>query len=174
MNEPNPTRSFRYPADQRERVANFFDAARVDSVKVYSTAELASELGVSIEIVSGAVDEVACPAGQLSREEAEFVAREVLPASLVEEALADESRAFSIPLLERPILVTIPLPRRIVREAQGRYASRPAYYESRSFEDWLGVQVDFELGTREQLDFSRLNPQEGALLSMLLDWCVAA
>lgn len=174
QNEPEATRRFRYPAAARARVADFFDVALVDPAKVYTVAELSAELGMSVEIVADTVDTVACPDGRIPREDAEFIALQALPWSLVEEALADDSRAFSVPPLDRPVLVTIPLPRRIVREAEEKYARRPPAMEGYSFEDWLGVQVDFELGTAERADWSKLRPEDVGTLMRLFDAALPA
>ncbi|MGK2857544.1 MAG: hypothetical protein ACSLFQ_10090 [Thermoanaerobaculia bacterium] len=174
QNHTKASRQFRYSADVRARVADFFDVALVDPAKVYTVAELSAELGMSVEIVAGTVDTVACPDGRIPRADAEFIALQALPWSLVEEALADDSRAFSVPSLDRPVLVTIPLPRRIVREAEEKYARRPPDMEGYSFEDWLGVQVDFELGTAERADWSKLRPEEVGTLMTLFERCAAA
>lgn len=166
-NHTTTPRQFRYSPEARARVADFFDVSRVDPARQYTAQELASELGVSVEIITGTVDSVACPDGRMPREEAEFIALQALPWSLVEEALADESRVFSVPPFERPVLVTMPLPRRIVRAAEGKYARRPASMEGYSFEDWLGVQVDFHLGTSGALEPGSPGPRWGELLNVL-------
>ena len=174
QNHTKTSRQFRYSPEVRARIADFFDVEKIEQARIYIAQELASELGLSVEIITGTVDSVACPDGRIPREAAEFVALQALPWSLVEEALADDSRAFSVPSFDRPVLVTIPLPRRIVREAEGKYALRPAAMEEYSFEDWFGVQIDFDLGTAERVDWSKLRPEDVIALMARFERSAAA